>query len=44
MLVTDIEKIEEMPLGRAEDLTKKHFNSFKVIKRIKPYTNARTAH
>lgn len=44
MLITDLSQIEEMPLGKSEDLTQKDFKTFKAIKRVKPYTNSRAAH
>lgn len=36
MIITDLSQIEEMPLGRSTDLSKKDFKGFKAIKRIKP--------
>lgn len=36
MIITNIEELEEMPLGRSTDLSKKNFEHFEAIKRIKP--------
>lgn len=44
MIIKDITQIEEMPLGKSEDLSKKTFPHFTAIKRIKPYTKSRNAH
>lgn len=38
MLVTDLSSLEEVPLGRSNDLTKQDFKGFKAIKRVKPLT------
>lgn len=44
MIITDLSQIEEVPIGRSIDLTKKIFDNFKVIKRIKSPNKDRSAY